>query len=325
MDPELGTTYIEVMIDGESRVVSLGEHPTCSIGRGTQNTVVLANDIMVSRKHALIQREGSGDFYLSDLGSRNGTTLNGVPVTTPVALRDGDTFTAGSHRFLFRDKTPALPPEMSAVAQDATGVLVVRRMITIMVADIRNYTVLARQLGEDRISEVMNDFFRACGELLKRNGSWGQKYIGDAVMAVWAHEEESGTPRELVLMLDSLVGVARVTAHLNAQFDLPQPLSFGAGVNTGYAVTGNMGSAGLSDHTAMGDAVNKAFRLETASKEIGRGVVFGSSTYDLLAPPEPVRSLFTTHTVSLKGYDQPEEVYALDVDQVAALLQSVRE
>jgi adenylate cyclase len=71
-------------------------------------------------------------------------------------------------------------------------------MITILVLDIRNYTGLARELGESRITEVMNRLFHESGQLLKRNGSWAQKYIGDAVMAFWVHEDEGGPPREVV-------------------------------------------------------------------------------------------------------------------------------
>lgn len=316
-----GLIYIEVSIDGEDRVFELTDTPTLSIGRSPQNTVVLGDDTMVSRRHALVQREASGDYYLSDLGSRNGTSLNGVPVTAPVALEDGDTFTAGSHRFTFHDHTKREAKEV--VAQDPTDVLVVERMITILVMDLRDYTVLAREIGEARISEIMNKLFHESGRLLKRKGSWAQKYIGDAVMAFWVHGEEDGTPRAVISMLESLVEVAAIIASISEEFQPPRPLTFGAGINSGVAVTGNMGSAGISDHTAMGDAVNKAFRLETASKEIGRQIVVGSSTFGLLSLPDDVRSLFTTYDVTLKGYDAPERVHALDLDQLRRVLETV--
>ena len=323
MQRPYGHTYIEVVIDGEDRAFDLTENPTCSIGRSPRNTVALADDPMVSRKHALVRREESGEYYLSDLGSRNGTTLNGKPITAPVRLSDGDAFTTGSHRFLFRDPSALTPNE--APPEDPTDVLVVTRMITIMVLDIRNYTVLARELGESRISEIMNTLFHASGELLKRQGSWAQKYIGDAVMAFWVHGEEGeGTPRELTLMLDALLEMDRLVRRLNEEFALARPLSFGAGVNSGVAVTGNMGSAGVSDHTAMGDAVNKAFRLESASKEIGRDIVIGGSTYAMMSIPDTIRGLLTTHTVCLKGYDQPEDVYGLGLNQLPLLTEALR-
>jgi adenylate cyclase len=74
-----------------------------------------------------------------------------------------------------------------------------------------------------------------------------------------------------------------------------------------------MGSAGLADHTALGDAVNKAFRFETATKEVGLGILVGKATFDLLALPPHARQLFSSHHVLLKGYDQPQEAMGLDL------------
>ena len=85
---EPGRTYIDVVIDGEDRTFDLTDVPTLSIGRSPQATVVITDDPNVSRKHALVQQESSGEYYLSDLGSRNGTQRNGLPVTAPVPLRE---------------------------------------------------------------------------------------------------------------------------------------------------------------------------------------------------------------------------------------------
>lgn len=316
-----GHTYIDVVIKGEDRTFNLSDTPSLSIGRNPQSSVVLDDDPMVSRKHALVQRGSSGEYYLSDLGSRNGTTRNGVPVTSPVALEDGDSFTIGSHRFVFHNVVD--PEAGEEEEQDPTDVLVVEQMITILVLDIRNYTVLARELGESRVTEIMNKLFHRSGELLKRNGSWAQKYIGDAVMAFWVHGETSGTPPELGLLFKSLLELEAVVEELNGEFELPRPLAFGAGVNSGVAVTGNMGSAALSDHTAMGDAVNKAFRLESATKEVGKEIVVGRATYELMDLPDDVTALFSTQRVELKGYDEAETVWALtlaELPRVAAAL-----
>jgi adenylate cyclase len=306
-----GRAYIDVVIGGEDRTFDLSEIASLSIGRSPQATVVITDDPNVSRKHALVQREASGEYYLSDLGSRNGTTRNGVPVTAPVPLADGDAFMIGSHRFVFHQTLDRSSDTEDY--QDPTNVLVVERMISILVLDIRNYTVLARELGEARISALMNDFFHEAGQLLKSRGSWAQKYIGDAVMAFWVHDDEGGTPREVVALFEALADLERVLSDLSRKFDLTPPLAFGVGVNSGLAVTGNMGSAGLADHTALGDAVNKAFRLETATKEVGLGVLVGKATFDLLDLPPHARQLFSSHLVLLKGYDQPEEAMGLDL------------
>ena len=240
----------------------------------------------------------------------------------PVPLRDGDSFMIGSHRFVFHQ--PSDHAREEETYQEPTDVLVVERMISILVIDIRNYTGLARELGESRVTEVMNKLFHESGKMLKERGSWAQKYIGDAVMAFWVHSDHKGRPREVVQIFDSLLELTAIVEGLNGEFELPSPLRFGAGVNSGLAVTGNMGSAGLQDHTAMGDAVNKAFRLETASKEVGRQIVLGASTYGLINIPDSAVPLFSSHMVLLKGYDAPEEVHALDMADVPKLLNALR-
>lgn len=320
-DVDRGRAYIDAVIDGEDKTFDLTDLPSLSIGRSPQATVVLTDDPNVSRKHALVQRESSGEYYLSDLGSRNGTTRNGVPVTAPVPLEDGDSFMIGSHRFVFHQTVERQAAEEDY--QDPTDVLVVERMISILVLDIRNYTVLARELGEARISELMNKLFHESGQLLKRSGSWAQKYIGDAVMAVWVHDDQRGTPKEIVVIFRSIAELAKVISGLSSEFALAHPLAFGVGVNSGLAVTGNMGSAGLADHTAMGDAVNKAFRLESATKDVGREVLVGKSTFALMDLPESGRALFAKHDVNLKGYDQPEEAHALALADLPRLVSAL--
>lgn len=320
MDP--GRTYVDVVIDGEDRTFDLTDLPTLSIGRSPQATVVLTDDPNVSRKHALVQREPSGEYYLSDLGSRNGTTRNGLPVTAPTRLQDGDSFTIGSHRFVFHQAV-AHTAEVEDVGA-TTDMMVVERMISILVLDIRNYTVLARELGEARVSELMNRLFRDAGQLLKLKGSWAQKYIGDAVMAFWVHyeSESESAPNEITAAFASVSEMASLIAGLGKEFELARPLAFGVGINSGLAVTGNMGSVGASDHTAMGDAVNKAFRLETATKEVGREILIGPATYALL--PGRARDLFSTHTVDLKGYDAPQQAHGLALSELPRLLEALR-
>jgi len=69
---------------------------------------------------------------------------------------------------------------------------------------------------------------------------------------------------------------------LRERFELPNEVRIGAGLNTGTAAVGNPGSAQVMDFTALGDTVNAAFRLETASKELKTDVVLGQPTFDYI-------------------------------------------
>jgi pSer/pThr/pTyr-binding forkhead associated (FHA) protein len=87
--------------DGVGREIPLISGNVWKIGRTEQNTVVLSDD-MVSRNHVMIQHEG-GQFYLIDMGSRNGSFVNGRRLTAPVALREGDRLSFGEARLCFRN------------------------------------------------------------------------------------------------------------------------------------------------------------------------------------------------------------------------------
>src|SRR6266508_4370730 len=88
-----------VLADGNTRVV-LDQGTTWRVGRGDTNQVVVPDDL-VSRNHALLQRSESGEFILIDMGSRNGSFVNGCRVSIPAALKDGDTITLGPYSFTF--------------------------------------------------------------------------------------------------------------------------------------------------------------------------------------------------------------------------------
>lgn len=86
----------------------------------------------------------------------------------------------------------------------ATATLHVRRLISVLVVDIRNFTGLTRQLDEKILSEVIGTWFRHAGEIIRANGSWVDKYIGDAVMAVWIHGAQEVDNHEMLQILQAL-------------------------------------------------------------------------------------------------------------------------
>ena len=244
----------------------IGQSGLCRIGRSATNDLVLA-EAAASREHAIVRREGGG-CTLIDAGSRNGTLLNGRPVTAPTRLDDGDTITIGETRLLFRDPAQARPAaaQVPPVTAEATMFIPMQSLITVLVVDVRGFTRLSRAIGEDRLSTVMTTIFREAGALLVSAGCWSEKFIGDAIMAVWRNERGWIEAAELRRVLDTVQALERLFATMQAAFDLPGPLTFGAAVNTGPASIGNMGSGSTADFTALGDTVNKTFRLETASK-----------------------------------------------------------
>jgi adenylate cyclase len=112
----------------------------------------------------------------------------------------------------------------------------------------------------------------------------------------------------------------RITGGLQRQFQLAEPVRIGVGINTGMASVGNIGSIAASDYTALGDVVNKAFRLESATRAAGCDLLIGKDAKMWLGKIDGLESLFEPCTVTLKGYAEPVTAYRGSIADVEAFL-----
>lgn len=309
--------FLEFTIGAVSRKFVLEPGAVCQIGRDALSTIML-EDSQVSRKHAMVQHAPDGRIYLTDLGSRNGTWLNQRRVTSPVALSAGDRIAIGGAELRFHGPAPG--HSIHAAPQGATIVGFSQGLITVLVIDIRDFTGLSRRLPEARLSELVSTFMRESGVVLARQCAWGQKYIGDAVMAVWLHPAGSLSLEELLPVFRSLEGIVAIASGLHLTLGMDSPIRVGAGINSGMACIGNMGSDASADYTALSDAVNLAFRLESATKEIPEDVALGPGTYDYLEKQAEVGRLFSHYQMSLKGYPEPRPVHGTRQSSLPELL-----
>lgn len=322
------TPHLILRTDSGSRYLSLFGSSCWTVGRGDDNNFVLP-DRWISRNHAMLQRMETGEFYLIDLGSRNGSFVNGRRVSVPVTLQNGDKLTFGQTDLEFYAPNVEHVPESSITGDSqeftATATLHVRRLISVLVVDIRNFTVMTRQIDEKVLSEVIGTWFRCAGDIIREYGSWVDKYIGDAVMAVWIHGAQGVNHEEMVRIAHALNALHKMTSRLHERYPLPFPLRIGAGLNTGYAMVGNTGTGDRPDYTALGDTVNAAFRLESSTKQIGTDVALGETTYQYLTKSGIGLDLFEEQTVVLKGYDISTVTYAGTFDDLEAFLNRVGE
>jgi adenylate cyclase len=302
---------------GEKRIPLVNAY-SWTLGRGSENDVPLS-DKCASRNHAMFQLVGEDSYFLIDLGSRNGTFVNGRRVTIPVGLKNGDHITIGETNLDFCcpeiTTSPNSSGDLNAENTDAaaTAMLHKRQLITVLVVDIRDFTKLTQQMDEHILSEAIGTWFRRAGEIIDRHGSWVDKYIGDAVMTVWIHESGKGShtvaTQDMLKVYCALNELYQMSSELNQKFDLPFTLRVGAGINTGYAMVGQMGTSEHPDYTALGDTVNAAFRLESSTKQLGMDVAIGATTYSH-TPYAAVLLPFKQYSVNLKGYDAPTVTYA---------------
>ncbi|MEN9240032.1 MAG: adenylate/guanylate cyclase domain-containing protein, partial [Thermostichales cyanobacterium SZTDM-1c_bins_54] len=301
--------------DGCQQRYELQGETVWTLGRDLSNKIVL-RDSSVSRHHALLQGLDSNSIYLIDLGSSNGSFVNERRITIPTLLRDGDRITLGQTELTFRSGGHPLSSDQSTptTSGDETAILHVRRLISVLVVDIRGFTQLTQSLDERLLSRVMGEWFQAAGEITRHNDSRVDKYIGDAVMAVWfdnpvgaAHPKTAPMDAKTKQVFRALGELFAMTTRLSQKYALPEPMRLGAGVNTGYAIVGQMGSAERQEYTVLGDTVNVAFRLESATRFLDSDIVISEETFASLPPA--YQGIFATTEVLLKGYESPRRVY----------------
>jgi adenylate cyclase len=314
---------IIVQFNHEERRHTLNPDVPYGIGRSPQNAICLPSDT-VSRNHALIKQNDHGTFCVYDLGSRNGTLLNDRLVSSPMPLHDGDMIRVGEVVLSFAQKTfGAAEPEASFNPESATVVTFAMAQLTVLVADIRDFTSLSRQLGPGRIAELVHAYNSAAGSILDRSGAWTMKFIGDAVMAVWLCKAEEPPVKTVFTAFDAFEKIYHFVASLQEHFNLSNPVSIGGGINTGYATVGNLGSGSNADYTALGDSVNMAFRLEAATRGLNCDLTYGPNVEVLLRNTVDASLIGTATNTCLKGYAEECEVYAMHIPGVRRLLAEV--
>jgi len=311
--------------DGDGREIQLNNGNVWKIGRTEQNTVMLPDD-MVSRNHAIIQQMEGGEFFLIDMGSRNGSFVNGRRVSAPVALRDGDRLSFGEARLSFHNPAQAAAARAAAgvsteaAARGETVALFKRDNVSVLVVDIRGFTVLAQKIDAELLSRLVSTWFADADRIIHHHGGMAPKHIGDAVMAIWAHGALGTEAVDILRILRAVAEIARMTGRLHETLNLAEPVRIGAGLNTGVATLGNTGGGSASDFTAIGDSVNVAFRLESASKELGTDLVLGTTTFDYLHLWPPAVTHFRTSEANLKGYDAPVKTWHISFAALSEFL-----
>jgi len=323
LDDQINHPYLKVKGESGSYNLSLVGHSCWTIGRGSNNVIVLPDQWM-SRNHAMLQSMSTGELVLIDLGSHNGSFVNGRRVSVPVALQHGDQLTFGQTHVDFYNPNAANLPTAAHSSSEApvTALLHVRRLLSVLVVDIRNFTGLTQQLDERLLSEVVGTWFRRAGDIIRSNGSWVDKYIGDAVMAVWIHGTKEVSHEESQQPFQALQQLNEMTQNLHLVYPLPFALRIGAGVNTGYGMVGNTGSGDRPDYTALGDTVNAAFRLETSTKQIGLDLAVGAKTYQYLQQWHGENLPLRQFMVQLKGYQHPQSAFACSFPELKTFLEA---
>lgn len=160
--------------------------------------------------------------------------------------------------------------------------------VTVLFADIRNFTTISESLRPHEVVEMLNTYFsRACEPILEQGGMV-DKFVGDAVMAVFGapHPQPDHARRALKAALAMAAAAKGFQDWMAARFagqNIPE-FRIGIGLHTGETVIGNIGTPKRFEFTAIGDTVNTASRLEGLTKELGWQIVASDATIKAAGP-----------------------------------------
>ncbi|MBI2518066.1 MAG: adenylate/guanylate cyclase domain-containing protein [Opitutae bacterium] len=184
-----------------------------------------------------------------------------------------------------------------------------RRVATVFFSDLVGFTDLSEKLRDEpeRMVEIVNAYLDETSECLHRHGAYVDKYIGDAVMAVFGAPQAQAD--HAAAACAAALEAVRALDGINARYaSVGVKLEVRIGLNTGEMIVGNLGSARKRNYTVMGDAVNLASRLEGANKEFGTSILLGEETARL------VQGKFATRPLTrlrVKGKQTAVEVHEL--------------
>lgn len=309
------------LLDAKGSVIQnwpLTDKKTYRLGRANTNDIVLDNT-WVSRQHAMLQIEENGTVNAIDMGSANGTMINGHRIYAPTPLRSGDLIQIGGKSTLtFLQNYCIVPPTNPIDDEEQTVAFMTKTKVTVLICDIRRFTSLSEKIGDQKISDIIKVWSKQTNSLVQKHGGRVDKFIGDAVMALWA--DNTDQKRIVHQVLSCASQIAAMTTKLGEKINnLPWPLSIGAAINTGEAVIGNVGVDGNRDHTVIGDAVNVAFRLEGLTSTLKKDLLVGNETTSVL-DQKLLSTYFVPCEYMVKGKDIPVIAHACSFDQLRQYL-----
>lgn len=174
------------------------------------------------------------------------------------------------------------------------------REITIWFSDIAGFTTVAERLSPEALVRRLNHHFTLIGEVIEAEGGIIDKYVGDAVVAIFGaplHQPDHAAR--------ALRAALAVQARLKAEAGEPDSFQIRIGLNTGACVVGSIGSEKRLNYTVIGDAVNVAARLEAANKEFGTSILCSNATLRAAGPGFRFREL---GPIQVKGRVEPVAV-----------------
>lgn len=183
-----------------------------------------------------------------------------------------------------------------------------RKNVAIFFSDIRNFTAISEKLEPEEVVEFLNLYMTRMVNCVNETGGVVDKYIGDAIMAVWGAPVSTGNDTENAINAALAMRRELLLFNEGRGGDKKPVIKIGCGINTGPVLAGQIGSEERMEYTVIGDAVNLASRIETLTKPFGTDILISEDSYRL------VTGIFRTvpmQKITVKGKKDPQQIYAV--------------
>ena len=210
-------------------------------------------------------------------------------------------------RYVSKNVVRELLDDPTAYAQSLGGVV---RPVSVLFSDIRGYSMVSARTDPHALVSQLNEYLTAMVECVFRFGGTLDKFIGDAVMAVWGNTRSEGVRNDAANAVRAALAMRKELERLNAEWTkrgLPQ-LRIGVAINHGEVVVGNIGSPQRMEFTVIGDAVNVTWKLQELTKDLGSDLIVGENVHSLVIEEFELRSL---GKVTVGGLRQPLQIFEL--------------
>ncbi|MEA3187304.1 MAG: adenylate cyclase [Chthoniobacter sp.] len=186
----------------------------------------------------------------------------------------------------------------------------VRKCVVVLMTDLRGFTSLTEQADSTQLVAQLNEYFTEMVKCVFAADGTLDKFIGDAVLAVWGNVHSDGPARDAELAVTTALRMQKSLRELNAEWPARGwvPLQMGIGINYGEVIFAALGSEEKAEPTVIGDPVNVASRLEGLTKEYGLDLIIGESVAEL------IREKFHLQVVDLvrpKGKTRAVRIYTV--------------
>ncbi len=183
-----------------------------------------------------------------------------------------------------------------------------RKTATVFFSDIRGFTAISEKLEPEEVVEFLNQYMTRMVNCVNNTRGVVDKYIGDAVMAVWGAPVSHGNDTENAVNGALMMRRELIEFNKGRGGDKKPIIKIGCGLNTGPVLAGQIGSNEKMEYTVIGDTVNLASRIESLNKPFGTDILVSTDTYN------QIKDIFRTvpmQKIKVKGKSEPQQIYAV--------------